>query len=305
MNSRVWKFTSENRLDLCDDIIARAYRGKLDVELEALKLYVVTGDIQGFLAKGGNTVDSLSVFYMGANFSIESASKRLAMLLEDIKQFPLKYAEVVHLDVTSTNWDYLALDRIRRQYNGSYSGFLTAEQFHENFIYHYGEKFTPTNTLELEFGGSKKQYTFENDGAWLATGLLTEVLEYIFDIAPHPIFDPSRVAKLFEYLKSAMPQIPTQAYDKCLYGHRHELANGELSSFRVRQSVVRRLVALLQGVVNKTQRQFGVSNIRAFDVNELKRFKEMLESIDFPPSYYELADFVVQYGEHYPKASID
>ena len=159
--------------------------------------------------------------------------------------------------------------------------------------------------LVLDVDGDTLVYVLDTKSNWVATTLLRETSEYLFPMDDDVYFDLSRMKGLCQYLYSVMPYVSVESFSKQLYPRRHELPNGQQSSYRVLQFGLRRMIALLNGVVSKSEKERGFDSLVISDEKELAEFRKQFDAIQWPQEYYDLVEFIIESGPDYVKASVD
>jgi hypothetical protein len=299
MKKIIYKHT--DREVLVNDALSRQYyQTGSQSEVEALHNYSISGDIESFIANGGELVDQDTIFYVGGNASIESLKYRLSVFWNDVIDRPERYKDGVRF-----SWDGSLDDWFMSWPHNIWSRnayFFSNELFSEVFFWIYGETFEAQRVFPMSFGNEKWQPTINISADAIVQSLLNRFCDYFFDLDEEYFIDPARVIPLLDYFMSAVPHISDGCFSVNLADRWDEDQDGKRTNLRGHQSTFRKYIASLHGVLSDWDLECGRSEISIYKPAELKMFNEKFESLPLPTGYRELVAFIKESGENYPNA---
>lgn len=298
------RYTQEDKRPLFEEIIYRHYNVRDNKNaIDALYEYVLGGDVDAFIRNGGDTVDAYTTFYFGGDFTIKRAKERLAAFIHDCRLHPEKYRITPHIERGKPEWEVEVLRKLAPQLFTLTGGFLSPKDFFDVFQWFFGDVFQTERQLELVIEEKIVNYTIFIKPNWMSCTLLGGIREYLFPMDNDVYFELSRFKNLYPYLCSTLPFLSKEAFLTELFSRRHELPNGDLSSYRVAQFGIRKMIGALNNVVSIYNIKAGFDEVVVSDRNELTKFKQQFDAVPWPEEYYNLVDFVIESGPEFPKAS--
>lgn len=300
------KYTERNRHQLFEDLLSRHYSrtGKPE-EIAAFRRFFEDGDIDKFIEFGGSQVDPNSIFFVGANPTLENLKYRLQVFWDDLLMNPDKYRDSVHIPKEFSK-EKLFQTWAESCVTSFESIFLPAKMYSEVVMWVYGESYKSEVSFSMSFGNQQWKPTIKCDANWLATSLLSIASYYFFDVYDDYLEDPIKVVPLLGFICSALPSTSEEIYGKKLFELRHRNLDGEYSGFSAKQSVIRTFIALANGVLSEDQTEDGMDKIIVRNPEDLSGFIQNFESsLPYPDLYDELVKFVIASGEEYLWASED
>jgi hypothetical protein len=298
------KYTENNREQLFDDLLLRHY--SLDdkpKEFAAFREFFETGNIEKFIEHGGSAVDPNSIFFVGANPTLDNLKHRLQLFWDDLLSHPDRYSNSIHIPKD------LPIAQLFQKWADSCVSsfeefFIPTELYAELFTWIYGEQYEAERLFSMSFGPENWRPIISCNADWLATRLLSTASDYFFDMHEEYSEDPRVVVPLLGYLCSALQSTSEEIYYKKMFELRHRKLDGEYSGFSSKQSVIRGFIARTNGVLLEDEVENGFEEIVVSNPDHLDAFKKEFEaSLPYPDLYHELTVFVTDAGEEYLWAS--
>lgn len=294
------KYTESDREKLFEDLLLRNYSlGDKSRELAAFRDYFKTGNIEKFIENGGSAIDPNSIFFVGANPTLENLKHRLQLFWDDLIIRPDKYKSSIHISKE------LPIESLFQKWANNcvssfYNFFIPTELYAEVFIWIYGEEYEEEKLFPLSFGPNNWAPTVNCNSDWLATTLLAKASDYFFDVYDEYHEDPERVVSLLGYLCTTLPFTSKEIYYKDLFELRHQNLNGEYSGFSSKQSAIRIFIARANGILHEDQVENGIEEIIIRKPDQLVEFRREFENaLPYPELYLDLVAFVKDAGEEY------
>jgi len=299
------KYTESNREELFEDLLLRHYslEGKPN-ELAEFRSFFETGNIEKFLEKGGSAIDPNTIFFVGANPTLENLKYRLRYFWCDLVDYPEKYENSIHIP-NNLSRDELFYKWVKSFVSSFDSYFIPTNVYSEVFTWIFGETFKEVVVFPMSFGSDEWVPEFNCDPNWLMCTLLGGVIENFFKTTSEYIIDPQRYLPLQDYLISSAPFIDKELYSTKRFSLRHRHENGEYSSYRARQSVIRRYFALTNGILSQsTIDEEGLTELVTMNEKQLYLFKGKFEAaLPFPELLPRILNLIKESGPGYARVS--
>lgn len=300
-------FDPTNREALYDYAVEHKYYDcDKNTDLVSLNRYIHDGDIADFLSTGGKTVDPFSVIYMGGNITLEILKQRIGVFWKEATTSPENYKGRLNFPKSGSIDDWLLIG-ITAFFKRGYGCYLSNEEYVDLFKWVYGESFAFEREITIDLKDESVSWTIEIDPTYQFGSLLLLMSEYLFDMDETYLTDPDRVNSLGEYFFTCLPHIDENIFSKTLYHRRHVSDDGTPSNYSSKQSVLRRFIALMYGILRKSEiENKKYQEVIVYKPNELEDFKVMFEAnVPNSDKYFELVEFIKEAGANYPKATIN
>jgi hypothetical protein len=294
-------FDPKDRDFLLEDAIQRTYfRSDKRKEIPALKAYFFDGDVVEFLSNGGTTIDPFSVMYMGANLTLKSFKTRASTFWHELSSCPENYLGRLNYPKGGSIDDWFKIGVVGFS-NRGYDRYLDNELYSDLFRWVYGDSFSPDHKLVFNSDENMTDWVISIDPTHQFGLHLSRILKDLFHMEEKYMTDPNRVAPLYDYFFSCMKNVDKNIFSKKMYPIRHKKRDGTLSSYRSKQSVLRRFIAWSHGILSEDEiEEEKLEKVAVFKPDELEIFRNKFEAnVPNQKKYFELVEFIKSAGSNY------
>ena len=282
-----------------------------------LKAYIEEGDLDHFLAEAellydptefkinaerevfegycNDIIGLRKVCFYGDNPTYENTLKRLFHYLKWILKNPNKRSLYEGKVLLFDQPAYLSRF-LQDLYDMSYC--FTKEDWWKLMQWAYGEKFNPNRTLPIELDNFDWQPRLIADDKYsvnmAATDILLKFESYLtfyddsYNDAQHINYLRSYREPLLKYVPDVFEFISPECFELKLYDRKHEDVSGQQTKFSPCQH---RIVNFLKHAY------YDYTDIEYRDLDALKRYKDIVASIEFRPELKELHGELKQFIE--------